>query len=177
LQIQKSINLLSVLVPIKNMADRLTHIEIWLQRISHYNAEVIFLVDSSKDETFLNLNAIVESNQYEKVKIIKGNFGGPGDARNFGIAQASGDWVAFWDSDDNPNVDTFVNMVNNAQKAGKQIAVGGWNKVNSNLEISPAGFKKACNFNLPYFLKGYILFIFSKKTVFILLSELETPFK
>ena len=135
------------------MADRLTHIEIWLQRISHYNAEVIFLVDSSKDETFLNLNAIVESNQYEKVKIIKGNFGGPGDARNFGIAQSSGDWVAFWDSDDNPNVDTFVNMVDNAQKAGKQIAVGGWNKVNSNLEISPVGFKKACNFNLLYFLK------------------------
>ena len=57
------------------MAGRLTHIEIWLQRISSYNAEVIFLVDSSKDETFLNLNAIVESNQYEKVKIIKGNFG------------------------------------------------------------------------------------------------------
>jgi glycosyltransferase involved in cell wall biosynthesis len=135
------------------MSGRLTHIEIWLHRISHYNSEVIFIVDSSSDETFLALNSIVDANNYEKVKIIKGNFGGPGEARNFGIAQASGDWVAFWDADDNPNVDAFMNMVNNAQKAGKQIAVGGWKKVNSNLEVSPACFKKTYDFNLPYFSK------------------------
>jgi glycosyltransferase involved in cell wall biosynthesis len=145
--------LLSILVPIKNMADRLTHIEIWLQRISHYNSEVIFIVDSSSDETFSNLNTIVDSNNYEKVKIIKGNFGGPGEARNFGIAQASGDWVAFWDSDDNPNVDAFVNMVLNAQQDGKQIAVGGWKKIIPDLEISRVWFKKARDLNLPYFFK------------------------
>jgi glycosyltransferase involved in cell wall biosynthesis len=146
-------DLLSVLVPIKNMSGRLTNIEIWLQRISHYNSEVIFIVDSSSDETFSDLNTIVDSNNYEKVKIIKGNFGGPGDARNFGIAQATGEWVAFWDSDDNPNVDAFVNMINNAQQAGKQIAVGDWRKVNSNLEISQAQFKKKYDFNLLFFLK------------------------
>lgn len=135
------------------MSGRLTNIEIWLQRISHYNSEVIFIVDSSNDETFSDLTAMVDANNYEKVKIIKGNFGGPGSARNFGIAQASGDWIAFWDSDDNPNVDAFVNMINNAQQAGKQIAVGGWKKVNSNLEKSSAWFKKSHDFNLPYFLK------------------------
>ena len=86
------------------MSGRLTHIEIWLQKISHYNSEVIFLIDSSNDETFSDLKAIVDSNNYEKVKIINRNFGGPGAARNFGITEASGDWVAFWDSDDNPNV-------------------------------------------------------------------------
>ena len=134
------------------MSGRLTNIEIWLQRISHYNLEVIFIVDSSNDETFTDLNAIVDSNNYKKVKIIKGNFGGPGDARNFGITQAAGEWLAFWDSDDNPNVDAFVNMINNAQQAGKQIAIGGWKKVNSNLVKSPAWFEKAYDFNLPYFL-------------------------
>ena len=54
------------------MSGRLTHIEIWLQKISHYNSEVIFLIDSSNDETFSDLKAIVESNNYEKVKIING---------------------------------------------------------------------------------------------------------
>ena len=135
------------------MSGRLTNIEIWLQRISHYNSEVIFIVDSSSDETLLALNTIVDSNNYEKVKIIKGNFGGPGEARNFGIAQVSGDWVAFWDADDNPNVDAFVNMVNNAQQVGKQIAVGGWKKISPDLEISRVWFKKARDFNLPYFFK------------------------
>jgi glycosyltransferase involved in cell wall biosynthesis len=153
LQIQKSMNLLSVLVPIKNMSGRLTNIEIWLQRISHYNLEVIFIVDSSNDETFTDLNAIVDSNNYKRVKIIKGNFGGPGDARNFGITQAAGEWLAFWDSDDNPNVDAFVNMVNDAQQAGKQIAIGGWRKVNSNLEMFPVWFKKTYDFKLPNFFK------------------------
>jgi len=132
------------------MSGRLANIEIWLQEISHYDSEVIFLVDSSKDETFSDLNAIVDFNHYEKVKIIKGNFGGPGEARNFGITKASGDWVAFWDSDDNPNVDAFINMIDNEQQAGMQIAVGGWKKVNLNLERSRARFKKKYDFNLPY---------------------------
>jgi glycosyltransferase involved in cell wall biosynthesis len=135
------------------MSGRLTHIEIWLRKISHCDSEVIFLIDSSNDETFSDLKAIVDSNNYKKVKIINGNFGGPGVARNFGISEASGDWVAFWDSDDNPNVDAFVNMVNNAQQSGKQIAVGGWKKISPDLEISRVWFKKAQDLNLPYFFK------------------------
>lgn len=135
------------------MSGRLKHIEIWLQRISQYDLEVIFIVDSSNDKTYLDLNAIKNCNNYEKVKITKGNFGSPGSARNFGISQATGDWVVFWDSDDNPNVDAFVNMINNAQKAGKQIAIGGWKKVNSNLETSPIWFKKTHVFISPYFFK------------------------
>ena len=133
------------------MSGRLTNIEIWLQRIFHDNSEVIFIVGSSSEETFSDLNAIVDSNHYGKVKIINENFGSPGEVRNFGITQASGDRVAFWDSDDNPNVDAFVSMIDHAQQAGMQINVGGWQKVNSNLEVSPACFKKTCDFNLPYF--------------------------
>ena len=135
------------------MSGRLTHIETWLQKISHYNSEVIFLIDSSNDETFLDLKAIVDSNNYERIKIINGNFGGPGLARNFGITEASGDWVAFWDSDDNPNVEAFVDMVNNAQQSGKQIAIGGWTNVNSNLDIFPVRFKKTNDFELPNFFR------------------------
>ena len=135
------------------MSGRLTHIEIWLQKISHYNSEVIFLIDSSNDETFSDLKAIVDSNNYEKVKIINRNFGGPGAARNFGITEASGDWVAFWDSDDNPNVEAFVDMVYKAQQSGKQIAIGGWRKVISNLEIFPAQSKETNDFELPNFFK------------------------
>lgn len=135
------------------MSGRLTHIETWLQRISHYNSAVIFIVDSSSDETFSSLNAIVDSNNYEKVKIIKGNFGGPVEVRNFGIAQASGDWVAFWDSEDIPNLDAFVNIVENAQRAEKQIAVGDRKKLSPDLEISRVRFKKVRDFNLPYFFK------------------------
>lgn len=135
------------------MSGKLTNIEIWLQKISQYNSEVIFIVDSSSDQTFSDLNTIVVSKNYKKVKIIKGKFEGPGGARNFGIAQASGDWIAFWDSDDNPNVDAFVNMVKNAQHAGNQIAIGGWRKVNSNLEMFPVRYKKTYDFNLPSFFK------------------------
>jgi hypothetical protein len=44
-------------------------------------------------------------------------------------------------------------MVNNAQQSGKQIAVGGWKKISPDLEISRVWFKKARDFNLPYFFK------------------------
>lgn len=64
------------------MSGRLTNIEIWLQRIFHDNSEVIFIVGSSSEEIFSDLNAIVDSNRYGKVKIINENFGGPGEVRN-----------------------------------------------------------------------------------------------
>ena len=137
----------------KNMSGLLTNIEIWLQRIFHYNLEVISLVAGSNNKTFSDLNTIVDSNHYKKVKILKKNFGSSDDVENFGFARASGDCVAFWDSDDIPDVDASVNMINTAQKARKQIAVVGLKKVNSNLEKSTIMFKIRNDFNLSYFFK------------------------
>jgi glycosyltransferase involved in cell wall biosynthesis len=135
------------------MSGSLSNIEIWLQEISEYSTEIVFIVDNSTDKTFINLKAIVDCNNYKNIKIVNGNFGGPGNARNFGIAQTSGKWVAFWDSDDNPNVEAFLTMVNNAHKLGKKIAIGGWKKNISNQDKTPMRFRNMRKFNSPNFFK------------------------
>ena len=118
--------LLSIVVPIRNMHGRLSQVRNWLAQAEKFNMEVIFVNDGSVDETFMEINEIVLENKYEFVKNFDGNFGGPGPARNFGMSKSEGEWVAFWDSDDEPNVPIFFEMIQLADLKSRDIAVGGW---------------------------------------------------
>ena len=118
--------LLSVVVPIRDMQNRLNSVKTWLAQAEKFNMEVIFVNDSSVDETLDELNKIVLKNRYRFVKNFDGIFGGPGPARNFGMGKSSGKWIAFWDSDDEPNVPSFFNMIQMAEIEFRDIAVGGW---------------------------------------------------
>jgi glycosyltransferase involved in cell wall biosynthesis len=120
---------LSVIVPIKNMESRLFFIESWLKSIPENAIEVLFVVDTCTDSTLQNLQQLKEKNAYEFVKIVQGNFGGPGLARNAGFAISRGRWVTFWDSDDSPEVNKFLSMLYRADVNNKKIAIGGWKEI------------------------------------------------
>ncbi len=117
---------LSVIVPIKNMESRLLPIEKWLKHASLENIEVVFVNDNSEDATLKKLREIKEVNSYDFIRILNGNFGGPGPARNHGLIYANAKWIAFWDSDDYPHVARFVAMLRNAEAREKPIAIGAW---------------------------------------------------
>lgn len=128
--------LLSIVVPIRNMQGRLGEARNWLAQVKEFDMEVIFVNDASVDETFTELTKIVQENKYEFVKNFDGIFGGPGPARNFGMSKSKGEWIAFWDSDDEPNVPIFFEMVQSADLKSRDIAVGGWTakQIHSNQE-------------------------------------------
>ena len=108
--------LLSVVVPIGNMARNLQFIESWLQNIDKYSLEVILV----HDQTFLNvgpeLQELLQSVNASRVILIQGVFGNPGSARNAGLEIATGDWVGFWDSDDTPNIENIFSAINISQE-------------------------------------------------------------
>lgn len=92
--------------------------------------EVIAVDDGSTDETKDILS------WYENIypqffkKIFKEN-GGAAEARNYGIAESKGHYIAFIDSDDMIRPDAYSTMYDSLQKTGADIAIGRLYKVDN----------------------------------------------
>ncbi len=92
--------------------------------------EVIAVDDGSTDETKDILSWY--ENMYPQFfkKIFKGN-GGAAEARNYGIAESKGHYIAFIDSDDMIRPDAYSTMYDSLQKTGADIAIGRLYKVDN----------------------------------------------
>ena len=115
--------LLSVIVPIGDMAGNLEFLEIWLKEISNCPLEVILV----HDKTFLSvgseLTKLLESVNSSKIILTQGVFGNPGSARNAGLEFANGSWIGFWDSDDLPNVENILAAIDSSHEVD-EVLVG-----------------------------------------------------
>lgn len=92
--------------------------------------EVIAVDDGSTDETKDILSWY--ENMYPQFfkKIFKEN-GGAAEARNYGIAESKGHYIAFIDSDDMIRPDAYSTMYDSLQKTGADIAIGRLYKVDN----------------------------------------------
>lgn len=81
---------------------------------TYRNFEVIFIDDGSTDNTVSRIEE--RASDFERVEIkmvlLRSQHGGPGAARNRGISRATGDWVAFLDSDDSWHRDKLNEVAN-----------------------------------------------------------------
>jgi len=110
---------------------------------------IVLVADGFNLETRKELSAHVGQMRLKNVKLIFGVFGNPGDARNAGIACVDSDWVCFWDSDDCPAPDKFLDLMREAKEANTDIAKGSYQTKNNfgyirsienTLLIEPAAF-------------------------------------
>lgn len=87
--------LFSVVIPTFNRQEllRQTLVSVWAQSLTDY--EVIVVDDGSTDGTWEELQALGS-----RVCALRQNNAGPGAARNLGAEYATGDYLAFLDSDD-----------------------------------------------------------------------------
>ena len=108
-------SLFSVVVPIGNMVGQLRFIESWIHEIDQYEMEAILVHDQTYKEVGPEIEQLLASVNLRNVKLVEGTFGNPGSARNAGLEKASGEWIAFWDSDDNPNIENIWNAVQRAE--------------------------------------------------------------
>ncbi len=92
--------------------------------------EVIAVDDGSTDETKDILSWY--ENMYPQFfkKIFKEN-GGAAEARNYGIAESKGHYIAFIDSDDMIRPNAYSTMYDSLQKTGADIAIGRLYKVDN----------------------------------------------
>jgi glycosyltransferase involved in cell wall biosynthesis len=133
--------LISVIVPIAKMSGKLRYLDEWLQAIDKNVYQVILVHDVQDLETEPELEALIKKIVGKKPTLISGKFGSPGSARNEGLQYVEGKWIAFWDSDDQPNHIEFQKMVEQAENKSLKIAIGGFSKTDVG-----TGFIKSVHF-------------------------------
>ena len=116
--------LLTAVVPIRKMENRLRDLFSWIESSKDFPIKVILVHDESGDLTGEQLGNFLSRGMYPRVKLLSGTFGNPGQTRNAGMIEVNSEWVSFWDSDDLPRVENFLRMVNSADLENADCAVG-----------------------------------------------------
>lgn len=105
----------SVIMPVYNSSRFLNMSIDSIQKQTLKDIEIICVDDGSTDDSLDVLNDL--KNKYENIKIISQENSGPGVARNTGIKNAKGDYIAFLDSDDIYLEDTALEQMYNLGKS------------------------------------------------------------
>ena len=106
--------LISVIVPVYNVAPYLRQCVDSILSQSYTNLEVLLIDDGSTDES----GAICDeyAQQDSRVKVIHKSNGGLSSARNVGLSLASGEWISFVDSDDWLDTDIYQKCIDELER-------------------------------------------------------------
>ena len=115
---------LGIIIPVSNMAGNLEKLKNTLSQGIKYGIRFIVVHDFQDSQTGEELKSLINEIGSENILLIEGEFGSPGAARNKGLEVNSHQWVAFWDCDDLPIVNNFLEMVNKAAAEKSVVAIG-----------------------------------------------------
>lgn len=110
----------SVIVPVYNVEKYLIKSLDSLVNQTLEDIEIIVVNDGSTDNSKKIIEVYKEKYQ-DKIKYLEKPNGGLSDARNFGIPHATGEYIAFLDSDDYVELDTYEKMYNKAKEENADI--------------------------------------------------------
>ena len=117
--------ILEIIIPVHNICNRRANLSKLLAMGPRSDINFIVVSDSSHSEDHAEVIEIVKSSHNPRSKVVEGNFGGPGLARNAGLSVASSKWLAFLDSDDEIDLNKLALLISNAEKESAQLAIGG----------------------------------------------------
>lgn len=105
----------SVIVPVYNVENYIERCLGSLVNQTLEDIEIIIVNDGSEDSSKEKMERYIK--QYSnKIKYLEKKNGGLSDARNYGITYASGEYIAFLDSDDYIELNAYEEMYNLAKK-------------------------------------------------------------
>lgn len=150
---------ISVIVPIYNNEKYLKECIESIIEQSYMETEIILVDDGSTDKCPQICDEYAKKSN--KIKVIHKKNGGVSSARNNGIAEATGEWISFVDSDDWIEPTYLEEMINAANKNKADIALCGYKRVASNDE-------KICwsNYNKVITSKEYLINCLNPQTGF-----------
>ena len=92
---------ISIVIPVYNRAHSIADTLRSLAGVKGHPCEVLLVDDGSQDQSVQVMeNTIAELGLGATMRVIRQSNGGPGAARNTGVAASRGRWIAFLDSDD-----------------------------------------------------------------------------
>lgn len=117
-------NLITIIIPVYNVEQYLSDcIESVLSQ-TYIEWECILIDDGSRDLSARICDEYAAKDS--RFKVIHQHNGGASTARNTGIKNASGEWIAFVDSDDIVKPDYLQNMMSAAQTQDVDFIIGGF---------------------------------------------------
>lgn len=117
--------LVSVIMPVYNAATTVVNSLYSIIDQSYENIEIICINDGSTDTSLEILTTIRDNCKQRKIKVIDQKNAGPAAARNAGLDNATGEYIAFVDSDDYIESNAYQRLVEIALAENPDIIVYG----------------------------------------------------
>lgn len=132
------ISLLTVIVPIRPSLDDSKNVFGWIESEDARYIHFVLVLDRPTS-AILQLweefgGRIRVSPDAPQVDVVVGNFGGPGRARNAGLIHADTQYVAFWDSDDHPNITQVIKHLISIKLQQPKLIIGSFEVVREGRE-------------------------------------------
>lgn len=122
--------LISVIIPIFNVEDYLSHCITSVQNQTYSNLEIILVDDGSTDSCPSLCDNFAQNDA--RIKVIHKANGGLSSARNAGLDVMAGDLVAFVDSDDYVHPEYIHRLYKILSDSGSGVAICNFRKIYSN---------------------------------------------
>ena len=120
-------SLISVIVPVYNIEEYLPRCVKSIVNQSYKNLEILLVDDGSTDGTGVLCDRLAETDS--RIRVFHKKNGGSSSARNFGIKEAKGEFLAFVDSDDYIEPEMYTRLMQGIEISGASIAQIGRDEV------------------------------------------------
>lgn len=125
--------MISIIIPVYNSEKTLKRcVDSILNQTFNRDIEILLVNDGSKDSS--ESICLEYQNNDKRIKYFKKENGGVSSARNLGIYEAKGEYIAFVDSDDYVEPNMYEIMLNKISKDGSDIVICGYNEIYSDTQ-------------------------------------------
>ncbi len=121
---QENKALVSIIIPVYNMGEKLEFCVSSLLNQTYDNMEIVLVDDGSRDNSLAVANSLAEKN--DKIKVFHTENRGSGPARNYGINAALGEYLYFPDADDFVDPKAIETFVHYAEATNADIVLSGY---------------------------------------------------
>jgi glycosyltransferase involved in cell wall biosynthesis len=119
-------SLLTIVVPVHNMAGRMEKLASWLRDAFNSNIKVILIHDQSQDDTQSEIHQLLDNFKSPLLTVCEVKVKSPGLARNAGLNLVDTPWFSFADADDFVEIANLVLLLQKTTEHQATIGIGGY---------------------------------------------------
>lgn len=119
-------SLLTIVVPVHNMAGRMEKLASWMKDAINANIKVVLIHDHSQDETQEEISQLMDKFKSHLLTVREIRVKSPGLARNAGLNQVDTPWFSFADADDFVEISNLVVLLQQTALQQATIGIGGY---------------------------------------------------
>ena len=127
---------LTAVVPVTDVRNRIVYLSSWLHLVQKYALGVVLILDSSDAEEIEIFERFITNLNSDQLVSHIGRFNSPGLARNKGMSEIETPFIAFWDSDDLPNLSQVFELIGEATSQN-EILIGQYAITNNPISGKP----------------------------------------